>query len=177
MPMFKFRVVLLIIPLLMMTTASPAQALPSDFRLYNGLLFRVYYPAGWTVNQTGNIKQGTVMFHSEFNDTQPATVYIKWYPLPPLNWSQYGGYMNRDHLYKILENDGTYVMTISNDSWYASGHPALHVSAIKGDNEFSIVATHAQNTIYNLVYVVTINDYPAHLNQFEAMVATFHIHE
>ena len=48
----RFKVVLILVPLLSM----PAQVqAASEFIVYNGLLFRIYYPSGWTVNQTGTV--------------------------------------------------------------------------------------------------------------------------
>ena len=38
--------------------AIPAQVQASEFATYNNLLFKIYYPSGWTVNQTGTVKQG-----------------------------------------------------------------------------------------------------------------------
>src|SRR5215472_5425535 len=48
-------------------TLSEVQA--SEFATYNNLLFKIYYPSGWTVNQTGTVKQGNVTFVE--NGTRP----------------------------------------------------------------------------------------------------------
>ena len=42
--------------------AIPAQVQASEFATYNNLLFKINYPSGWTVNQTGTVKQGNVTF-------------------------------------------------------------------------------------------------------------------
>ena len=103
--------------------AIPAQVQASEFTLYNGLLFNIYYPSGWLVNQTGTVKQGTVTFQEVRNDTQPAAwVWVTW---------NSGENMSMDTT-AWEAGEGFVATMMNNDSYYLLGQPAMVIDSNNG---------------------------------------------
>src|SRR5215831_10721477 len=148
--------------------AIPAQVQASEFATYNNLLFKIYYPSGWTVNQTGTVKQGNVTFVE--NGTRPpqgaAMARVSWLPE---NMS-----MNSD----LSHHDahGWVTTMINNDSYYLLGQRALVIDQTDGYNKQLTFATNVNVTTYEVSYVATIDHFLNHISQFNVMVASFNIH-
>jgi hypothetical protein len=176
--------------------AIPAQVQASEFATYNNLLFKIYYPSGWTVNQTGTVKQGNVTFvenatrppqaaamavnqtgtvkqgnvTSVDNGTRPpqaaAMARVSWLPE---NMS-----MNSDLYYH--DAHGWVTTMINNDSYYLLGQRALVIDQTDGYNKQLTFATNVNGTTYEVSYVATIDHFLNHISQFNVMVASFNIH-
>lgn len=159
-----------LLPILMM--AIPAQVQASQFKVYDGLLFKMYYPSGWIVNQTGTVKQGNVTFYNgtqsnKYNDTRLAFVWVSW---SPGNIS-----MNTDSKNAVPAAPGWVRTMVNNDSYYLLGQRALVIDANNGMNENMRFVTSANGTTYNVYYTAAIDNFLAHLSQFRVMVASFSI--
>src|SRR5215472_16248561 len=148
--------------------AMPAQVQASEFATYNSLLFKIYYPSGWTVNQTGTVKQGNVTFVE--NGTRPpqgaAMARVLWLPE---NMS-----MNSDLSHHNAH--GWLTTMINNDSYYLLGQRALVIDQTDGYNKQLTFATNVNGTTYEVSYVATIDNFLDHIPQFNVMVASFNIH-
>src|SRR5215831_2102808 len=176
--------------------AIPAQVQASEFATYNNLLFKIYYPSGWTVNQTGTVKQGNVTFVE--NGTRPPqgaamavnetgtvkqgnVTFVENATWPPqaaamarVSWLPENMSMNSDLSHH--EAHGWVTTMINNDSYYLLGQRALVIDQTDGYNKQLTFATNVNGTTYEVSYVATIDHFLNHISQFNVMVASFNIH-
>src|SRR5215472_16245832 len=176
--------------------AMPAQVQASEFATYNSLLFKIYYPSGWTVNQTGTVKQGNVTFVE--NGTRPPqgaamavnqtgtvkqgnVTFVGNATRPPQGaamarvlWLPENMSMNSDLSHR--DAHGWVTTMINNDSYYLLGQRALVIDQTDGYNKQLTFATNVNGTTYEVSYVATIDHFLNHISQFNVMVASFNIH-
>jgi hypothetical protein len=178
--------------------AIPAQVQASEFATYNNLLFKIYYPSGWTVNQTGTVKQGNVTFVE--NGTRPPqaaamavnqtgtvkqgnVTFVENATRPPqaaamarVSWLPENMSMNSDLWHHNNTTRGWVTTMINNDSYYLLGQRALVIDQTDGYNKQLTFATNVNGTTYEVSYVATIDHFLNHISQFNVMVASFNIH-
>src|SRR5215469_4355349 len=176
--------------------AIPAQVQASEFATYNNLLFKINYPSGWTVNQTGTVKQGNVTFVE--NATRPPqaaamavnqtgtvkqgnVTFVENATRPPqaaamarVLWLPENMSMNSDLSHHNAH--GWVTTMINNDSYYLLGQRALVIDQTDGYSKQLTFATNVNGTTYEVSYVATIDHFLDRISQFNVMVASFNIH-
>lgn len=142
-----------------------AQVQASEFTLYDGLLFKIYYPTGWHVSETGTVKHGMIMFQTQRNDTQPGYVAVTWDSGKNISLDATGWH----------NKNGNATM-IDNDSYYLLGQRAVVMDAINENDETMNFATNVNGTAYEIWYDAPIDHFLNHLTQFKVMVASLRLH-
>jgi hypothetical protein len=155
---------LVIASLMVLTLMLPNVAQAEEFRLYNALLFSLYYPASWTISQNGDIKKGTVIFRS---DTDQAMAWISWNPK-----SQW---FSTDKDYWESAGYGWMSIMVDNESYFLNAQPAIAILQTNGTHQQEIFVTNVNGTTYTLYYDATVDNYLTHWSQFQVMVASFRV--
>ena len=144
------RKIVIIAPILLLIPGNAlAQSIPC-FSQYSNNYFKIYYPTGWNVNNTMT------------NDTtfsSPNNTAIVVVGLRP--WVVGSRIMDKDYWYNMQQPaNGQNLQTITNDTNYLSGHPALMALGTRGALEELFLITKINGTMYGITYISSVANYP-----------------
>lgn len=84
--------------------------------------------------------------------------------------------MDKDYWYNMQQPvNGQNLQTITNDTNYLSGHPALMALGTRGALEELFLITKINGTMYGITYISSVANYPKYLNLVDVMTETFDV--
>jgi hypothetical protein len=192
----------MIVPIVLMMVIPTSVIAQSGFTEYDSKYFTIAYPSDWTVNDTaiGDLSMCCWNQHHDISFTAPdhdAKVSLAIYG-PVFN-------NTLDKSYWLDQFPYGNIISIDNQTYYMSGRQAAVITLTANNNKQMDVVTFAQVHFPNpcdtkslpdkssltlayhlmlcygkpfqfmLIYTSSIDKFPTYLNQFQTMVAKFHV--